>query len=220
MNESPPELKISPWWGIWVQPRATIRHLVETDPKMHFWVLAVFYGVVRVVSWGIQIGIGDYFQPAEVALFILFVGPLAGIFGIYVTGALLQISGRMFGGEATGTQIRAVLAWAAVPMSVLSFVGMFPLLSLFGSRIFTSSDPQVAAVLLGQGTVGSFLGSGLGTWWTMLEAIGSLFYLIIVVGGYAEVQRFGVLKALGTFMIAVSGLLLGALCMAMLSLPF
>lgn len=214
MNESTPELKISPWWGIWIQPRQTIRYLVDSDPKMHFWVLVVFYGVVRVVSWGMQIGIGDFFQPAEVALFILAVGPLAGIFGIFVIGSLLQISGRMFGGEATGPQIRAVLAWGVVPMSVLSLVGMFPLLLMFGSRVFVGSDPQVAAILFGEGGVGQFLNSGLGAWWAMLEGAGSLYSLVTIVRGYAEVQQFGIWKALGTFFIAVAGLLLGTFCMS------
>lgn len=219
MSESPPEqsipeLKISPWWGIWVQPRQTIRYLVDTDPKMHFWVLAVFYGVVRVVSWGMQIGIGDFFQPAGVAAFILLVGPLAGVFGIFVTAGLLQIAGRLFGGKATGPQLRAVLAWAAVPMSVLSFVGMVPLLFLFGQQVFIGSDPQMAAILFGQGDVGTFLGSGLGAWWAVLEGAGSMYYLITVVRGYAEVQQFGIWKAVGTFILAVSGLFLGALCMA------
>lgn len=219
MNEPPPELNISPWWGIWIQPRQTIRYLVNIDPKMHFWVLVVFYGVVRVVSWGMQIGIGDFFQPAEVAIFFLLVGPLAGAFGIFVVGALLQISGRMFGGQATGPQIRAVLAWGAVPMSVLSLVGMIPLLVLFGSRVFIGSDPQVSAILFGEGDVVRFLGSGLGAWWAMLEGAGSLFSLVTVVRGYAEVQQFGIWKALGIFFISVAGLLLGTLCMAVVLSP-
>jgi len=219
MSETTPVAEISPWWGIWFQPRQTFRWLVDTDPKLHFWVLAVFYGLVRVVSWSIQMGVGDIFRPAEVAIFMLAAGPLAGIFGIFVTAGLLQIIGRMFGGQAKGLQLRAVLAWAAVPMNVLTFAGFFPLLMAFGSRVFVSSDPQVAASLFGHGAAAGFLGSGLSAWWNILETAGALYYLVIAVIGYAEVQQFGFWKAVGTFFIAVGALMLVALCLALLSVP-
>lgn len=219
MNETAPGLEISPWWGIWVQPRQTLRWLVDTNPKLHFWILAVFYGLVRVFSWSIQMGVGDIFQPAEVAVFMLVAGPLAGIFGIFVTAGLLQIIGRIFGGEAKGPQLRAVLAWAAVPMNVLTFVGVFPLLLMFGSQVFVPSDPQVAAILFGKGAAAGFLGSGLSAWWNILETVGALYYLVVAVIGYAEVQQFGTWKALGTFFIAVGGLMLVALCLALIGAP-
>jgi len=219
MNETSPSVEISPWWGIWFQPRQTFRWLVDTDPKLHFWVLAVFYGLVRVVSWSVQMGVGDIFQPAEVAVFMLVAGPLAGVFGIFVTAGLLQIIGRVFGGQAKGPQLRAVLAWAAVPMNVLGFVGLFPLLLMFGSRVFVSSDPQVAAILFGKGAQAGFMGSGLSVWWNVLETVGALYYLVVAVIGYAEVQQFGIWKAVGTFFIAVGGLMLLALCLALLSVP-
>ncbi len=218
MNETSPSVEISPWWGIWFQPRQTFRWLVDTDPKLHFWVLAVFYGLVRVVSWSAQVGIGEIFQPAEVAVFMLVAGPLAGVFGIFVTAGLLQIIGRVFGGQAKGPQLRAVLAWAAVPMNVLSFVGIFPLLMVFGSQAFVSQGSQVAAALIGKGSQ-TGLGSGLSLWWNILESAGALYYLVVAVIGYSEVQQFGIWKAAGTFFIAVGGLMLLALCLALLSVP-
>jgi len=219
MSEATPGLEVSPWWGIWFQPRQTFRWLVDTDPKLHFWVLAVFYGLVRVFSWSIQMGVGDVFQPAEVAVFMLVAGPLAGVFGIFVTAGLLQIVGRVFGGQAKGQQLRAVLAWSAVPMNVLTFVGVFPLLTMFGSRVFVPSDPRVASILYGSGIGTNFLGSGLMAWWTILETAGALYYLVVAVIGYAEVQQFGIWKAVGTFFIAVGALMLVALCLALIGAP-
>jgi hypothetical protein len=150
---------------------------------------------------------------------MLVAGPLAGVFGIFVTAGLLQIVGRMFGGQAKGPQLRAVLAWAAVPMNVLTFVGVFPLLTMFGSRVFASSDPQVAAIMSGSGLGANFLGSGLMAWWTILETAGALYYMVVAVIGYAEVQQFGIWKAVGTFFIAVGALMLVALCLALLGAP-
>ncbi len=215
MTESSPVSIINPWWRIWMQPRETIRHLVATDPKMHFWILAVFYGVIRAASWSLQVTLGDYFSPSGVAVFILLGGAVAGIIGIYLTAWLLELVGKVFGGPANGQHIRTVLAWAAIPMNVLVFVGFLPLLALFGSGAFTSTDPQARYFLYGQ-AAGGFLGSGLIAWRTILDMVGSLYYLVIAVIGFAEVQKFGFWKAAGTFFIVMGGLLLGAFLLALL----
>ena len=207
---------INPWWRIWMQPRQTIRYLVETDPKMHFWILAIFYGVIRAFSWALQIAMGDYFSPSGVAAFILFGGTIAGIIGIYLTAWLLELVGNLFGGLASGEQIRAVLAWAAIPMNVLVVVGFLPMLVLFGSRVFTTTDPQVQYFLNSKAGTAGFLGSGLVTWQASLDLIGSIYYLVIALLGFAEVQKFGLWKAAGTFFIVMGGLLLVALALGML----
>jgi hypothetical protein len=217
MSEPASNSIINPWWRIWMQPRQTIRYLIETDPKMHFWILAVFYGVIRAFSWALQITMGDYFSPSGVAAFILIGGPIAGIIGIYLTAWLLELIGNLFGGLASGEQIRTVLAWSAIPMNVLVIIGFLPMLVLFGSRIFTTTDPQVQYFLNSQSGTAGFLGSGLVTWQTSLDLIGSLYYLVIAVVCFAEVQKFGLWKSAGTFIIVLGGLLLGVLALGMLS---
>lgn len=205
----------NPWWGIWVQPRKTIRRIIETDPKMNFWVLVVFYGVIRAISWGIQTGVGDYYSPAEVAGFILFGGPLIGITGVYLTGALLRMVGRLLGGAADGQHVRTVLAWAAVPMNVLVIMALFPFLMMFGQRVFSVQDPQVQRVMFGGGSIAGILGGGLTLWRMMLEIAGSFYYIAIVIIGISEVEKFGVWKSTGIIFIVVGGLLLFSLCLAL-----
>ena len=50
MNQPISSPEFNPWWRIWIQPRQTIRYLINTDPKMHFWALAVVYGIIRAVT--------------------------------------------------------------------------------------------------------------------------------------------------------------------------
>jgi hypothetical protein len=216
MNEPVESPALNPWWGIWVQPRQTLRTIVDTDPKMHFWVLVAFYGLMRAVSWGVQIGLGNIFSPAGVAGFILIMGPIAGIFGVYLTGALLGLLGRSMGGKATPQQIRTVLAWGAMPMSVLALLALLPYVFMLGPLIFSTADPLVAQIMQGQGIPSRIQGDGLSVWRTILELTGSFYYIWIVVVGYAEVQKIHVVKSIGIFFIVMGGLVLLGLCFALI----
>ena len=215
MNESVESPELNPWWGIWVQPRQTLRQIIDTDPKMHFWVLVTFYGLMRAVSWGVQVGLGNMFSPAGVAGFILIIGPIAGIVGVYLTGALLGLVGRPMGGKGTPQQIRMVLAWAAMPMSVLALLALLPYIFMLGPLIFSTADPLVEQILQGQGVTSGFQGDGLSMWRTILELTGAFYYIWIVVVGYSEVQKIGVVKSIGIFFIVMGGLVLLGLCLAL-----
>ncbi len=215
MNDSAERSALNPWWAIWVNPRHAIQSVMAENPKTHFWVLAIFYGVMRTVSWGVQVGLGDYFPPAGVAGFIVFFGPLVGIASIYLLGSLMGSLGRAMGGQAESHQIRAVLAWAAVPMNVLLILGLFPFLMMFGQRIFSIEDPMVQRIMYGQGAMAGFLGGGLSMWKVILDLAGSLYYIMIAVVGLAEVQKFGLWKSAGVFSIVMGGLLLLGLLLAL-----
>jgi hypothetical protein len=208
---------LNPWWWIWVQPRETIRWIVDTDPKLHFWLLAVFYGVLRAMDWGIITGVGDEFTPAGVAGFIAIAGPIGGIAGVYLTASLLGIVGRMMGGKAEGVEIRAVLVWAAMPMSVLTLISLVPYFMMLGPRVFSAQDPLVQRIVHGNGISASFLGGGLASWKALLDMVGSLYYLLIGLTGFAEVQKFGLLKAVGVFFVVMGGMLLIGLCIALIA---
>ena len=214
--ETPETVELNPWWGIWVQPRQTLRTILATNPKMDFWVLVAFYGLVRAVSWGVQVGLGDYFSPSGVAGFILIIGPIAGVIGVYLTGALLGLVGRSMGGKAEPAHIRAVLAWAALPMSVLTLLALLPYMLMLGPLIFSAADPLVRQILLGQGLSSGFAGDGLSVWRTIFELTGTIYYSIIVVVGYSEAQKFPVVKSIGIFFIVLGGLLLMGLCFALI----
>jgi len=215
MSEPAYSLEFNPWWRIWVQPRQTIRYLVNTDPKMHFWVLAIVYGIVRAVTWSMDVSLGDYISPSGVAGFILFGGALAGIIGVYLTASLLELTARLLGGRAEGQHIRAVLVWAGVPMNALVIIGFIPLAAMFGTSIFSSTNPNMQQLLFGQSAATNIIGQGLLMWRTLMELIGALYYLAIIAIGLSEVENFNIWKSIGILMIVFGGLFLLLLCLAL-----
>lgn len=217
--EEPPILpeyqNFDPWWRIWFQPRRTFAYLMAVDPKMHFWLLAAFYGITAAVSWGIDTAMGDYLSPSEVTLFIVFGGATSGIIGIFFTGSLLRLVGRIFGGKAESQHVRAVLVWAAVPMNVLTMLSLFPLMGMFGSDVFTSTTPRLQHILMGQELTADLVGMGLFLWRSALELVGALYYIVLVIIGFSEVEKINIWKSLGVFVIVYGGLLLlMGLCLA------
>ncbi|HKJ27891.1 MAG TPA: YIP1 family protein [Anaerolineales bacterium] len=210
---------LNPWWRIWLQPRKTIQSLITTDSRIHFWVLAVFYGIIRAASLSMDIALGDHIPPSDVALFILAAGSFSGIISIFFLSSLLKIVGGLLGGSAESKHIRTVLVWATVPLNVLTVLGLFPLISLFGADIFTT-DPKVQQFLFGQGMTANFIGQGLLLWRNLLELIGSLYYLLILIIGYADIQKFNIWKSIGAFVIVFGGMLLMlAACLTLSPLP-
>ena len=214
MSEEFVSEEINPWWYIWVQPRQTIRYLVDTDPKMHFWVLVIFYGLIRAVSTGIQASLGDIFSPRQVAGFILIAGPLAGVIGVYFTASLLELASRLLGGQAEGQHIRTVLAWATLPMVVLVIVGMLPSLAMFGSSVFIQPAARIQQLFFSQGNGSDLLTRGLLGWSVGLDFVGSIYFLVVTVIGLAEVQNFSFWKATGTVLLVFGGLFLSVICLA------
>lgn len=214
MSEEFAPAEINPWWHIWVQPRQTIRHLVDSDPKMHFWVLVIFYGLIRAVSTGIQASLGEVFSPRQIAGFILIAGPLAGVIGVFFTASLLELVSRLFGGQAEGQHIRTVLAWATLPMVVLVLVGILPSLAMFGSGVFTQPAARIQQLFFSQGNAADLLTRGLLGWSAGLEIIGSIYFLVVTAIGLAEVQNFSFWKAAGTVFLVFGGMFLSVICLA------
>jgi hypothetical protein len=218
MSEESISPAMNPWWGIWVQPRQTIRYLAETDPRMHFWVLVVFYGIISAVESGITASLGDIFSPREVAAFILLAGPLSGVIGVYLTGGLLALVGKIFGGQAENQQIRMVLAWATLPLNMLIILGLLPLLAMVGGQVFSSTDPFMRQFLFGSGPRVNFLANGLMTWKLLVDVAGLIYYLTVAIVGFAEVQNFSIWKSVGTFFVVLGGILLSLMCLATIGL--
>jgi hypothetical protein len=100
-------------------------------------------------------------------------------------------------------------------LNVLTILSLFPLISLFGSDIFTSTNPQMQQMLFGRGMTANFIGQGLMLWRNLLELIGSLYFLAIIIIGFSEAEKLNILKSIGAFVIVFGGLLLVmAICLS------
>ncbi|HLX05951.1 MAG TPA: YIP1 family protein [Candidatus Binatus sp.] len=110
---------ITPFFTIWTEPRATIRRVVETDPKRYVIALAAIGPAVSALAnqWSKAIDNNanlSVLWPLEVALAVAF-GAVIGIVSLYISGAILRWSGGLIGGVASQVEMRAALAWAQVP---------------------------------------------------------------------------------------------------------
>ncbi len=103
---------------MWSQPRNTIRDIAFNRPRFGVYFLASIYalqGFFFYANWW-SLGIRERY-PLYLALGIV-LSPLVGILWLYLTGALFYLSGKLFHGQASLLQIRALVAWSAIPFTI------------------------------------------------------------------------------------------------------
>lgn len=201
---------VSPWLSIWIHPRRTIRHIVETDPDRYVLLLVAIAGIGSSLDKASIRSAGDRFALGTILLAALIVGPVAGIAMLYLGGALLRWTGRWIGGRATSRDIRCAIAWAGV-VSIWAMILWVPQLLIFGKEIFTTETPMIDASLL---LMALFLALG------AIDIILGIWALVVFLKCLGEVQGFSAWKALGNILLAclvVLGPLLGIASVALLS---
>src|SRR5262245_59744490 len=186
----------NPLLSIFFYPRATIRHVVSTNPELHLAVLitlAAFFNSLdrasgrnfgdRISMWMI-IGLSLLFAPIAV--------PLSKI-GAIVSRWL----GAKLGGVATREQVRASMAWSAVPAIAGSMVFVPIPLVVFGEEMFRSETPLMddsnPLVVLGL---------------LLLPLVFAIWSVITALQTYAEVNKFSAWRSLGAGLLGMV-LLLG-----------
>lgn len=173
--QSPPS-----WRTIWFRPQATIKAISErpTTPAVPF--LAALAGVVSILGFGF----GGPWQAIVVAALL---GPVLGIARLYIDGALTWLFGRVLGGRASQSTLRAALAWSSAPMVVALFISLASFL-VFGQEFAQqiNSDAIENPFVTGVAIVFALL-----TLW-------SVFLLVRTVGA---VQGFGIFRSLANALL-------------------
>jgi len=195
----------SPLVTIWDSPRATIRRIVDTNPRRG--VNLLFFAAGAVSGLHAVAGQLDDFRLPWVAATAASV-----LFGfLYVpVGHLNALYRRWFasllGGSATRIEIAASSAWSAVPIVLGHGAIWLVEFGLYGAEVLAAERPTMdAASPLLRTTLQ--LGTALFTLWSMT----------ISVVGFAEVNRFSVLRAVATSVLAsglvaaIAGLAIAAL---------
>jgi hypothetical protein len=127
---------ISPWFTICFSPRATIRKIVDTDPK-HFVIgIAWVAGALAALDLEMQFNGGstpsvlqfvtDWFSamgPFALAG-LAFVLGVVGVAMLFVLGYLYRWSGGILGGTATAVEVRAALGWTQVAGIYVTVIGV------------------------------------------------------------------------------------------------
>jgi hypothetical protein len=177
---------LSPWTSIWLRPRATIQHIVDTELEKRVLALAALSGIVQTLDNASGRNLGDTLPFPVVLGLILVLGPFVGLISVYLWAWLLRSTGRWLGGQGTLAQLRTAIAWGSVPM-ITGGVLLLLILVLIGPELFTESTPRLDA----QPTL-AIVVLGL----ILVQVVLTLWSVVTLLKCVAQVQRFSVWRAL------------------------
>jgi hypothetical protein len=154
---------ISPFFSIWIEPRATIRRLVDSDPTRNVLALAAIAPAINslISQWSAVIN-GTAHPSVLWPLWVAFSVAIQGAFGIlflYIFGAVFRWSGSLLGGTATNVEVRAAQAWSQVPAIVAEIILLFalfagvPMPKMLPGRL-PLIDPAFYKVMVVEGVLG------------------------------------------------------------------
>jgi len=154
---------ISPFFSIWIEPRATIRRIVESDPTRNVLALAAIGPAINslISQWSAVIN-GTAHPSVLWPLWVAFSVAIQAAFGIlflYIFAAVFRWSGSLLGGTATGAEVRAALAWSQVPAIVAEIILLFalfagvPMPKMLPGRL-PLIDPAFYKVMVVEGVLG------------------------------------------------------------------
>ena len=135
---------LNPWTSIWLRPRATIQHIVDTELEKRVLPLAALSGIVQTIDNASGRNLGDTLPFPLVLGLILVLGPFVGLISVYLWAWLLRWTGRWLGGRATLAQLRTAIAWGSVPM-ITGGVPLLLSLLLLGPELFMEHTPRLDA---------------------------------------------------------------------------
>jgi hypothetical protein len=180
-----------PFVDMWLHPRETTRAILSGDPTYYVLPIAAAGGLWQAIDRLATKNAGDTLSMPVLLMVAFAIGPLGGIFGLYVGGWLVHRSGRWIGGEATATEVRASMAWGSVP-AMWGGLLWIPAIALTGSALFMAEIPgTVSPVLLLIAGGLLFIQAGTGVW-SFVTGLKSL----------SEVQGFSSWRALGNVLLA------------------
>ncbi len=204
---------IGPFFGIWIEPRQTIRRIVDSDPRRNVIALALIGGGLGSLesAWFTALGnpasIGPLW-PIGVALRVAF-GAVWGVIGLYFGAWLLGLFCRLLGGIASQLQMRAALAWASIPDITATFLSVTAVVAgIFDPPHFHHGRMPTMT--------GSTVELGL------FNAVFVLWGLVIQMKCVGEVNRFSAWRALGAVLLmaaVIVALVLALVFIAEIGLP-
>jgi Yip1-like protein len=128
----------SPYVGICIRPRATIREIVDRDPRDRVIALVLVAAVIGALASAVS---GYRYDPTAftiagkpipltaphtsrmIRLWTLVLVPVLAVPLLYINGALLRWTGSLLGGTAKPVEVRAAIAWPRVMAIVIALLG-------------------------------------------------------------------------------------------------
>ncbi len=176
----------NPWLSIWVEPRKTIRSIVNTNPKSGLVALCVIYGLPLALNLAQNFALTDTIPVWAILIGALLVSAFLGIIGISISSWLLSFTGKWIGGKGSFQHVRAAVAWSNVPNAV-TIIMWIVLFGIFGAQILNKNFSEMQFVGYQAGTLFLVM---------LIESIVSVWGFIILINTLAEVQGFSIWRAL------------------------
>jgi hypothetical protein len=190
-GEAAGDIWVEAWLSIWVRPRATIRRIIDADPRKFAVGIAFVAGALAMVNIRASLVNAPmphmhmrmpHIGPLGLALAALFMGAV-NVAMLFLFGALYRWSGAMLGGAADAVQVRAALAWAQVPEIYLTVVGIIvTALGLAGAP--AGVYPQHSA-------------------FGLIEGVVTIWAFVISLKCLGEVHGFSAWRALGSVLLGL-----------------
>lgn len=188
-----------PWFKIWIKPRGTIREIINYDTGYLTIPLALISGFAQALDRSIGRSAGDNIDLIILIPLIMILGPIAGLFALFVGGAILSWVGGLLGGEGSREEVMTALAWSSIPQ-ILVIVLDLGLIAILGGEAFTSITPQFDARI--QQDLFAALFYSLILIGIMITAIViSVWSIILYIKCIAEAHRFSVWRSIATILI-------------------
>lgn len=180
-----------PWKTIWLNPRSTIRRIVEHEPRKHLLRLMILGGIAHALSYASAVNLADIISPGEILAMSLIAGPLSGFVALSLGGWVLHWISNKLRGEATLHETRMAMAWSWAPI-----IYLLPLWGvkyiLFQNELFQADKSFLQSQSL-LNALWEFFG--------FVDFLIAIWGLYILFSALAEVNRFSVWRALGAYVL-------------------
>lgn len=103
---------------MWTKPQSTIRAIVLHRPSYGIYLLAMLYALQGFFFYANWWSLGVRANYALYLLLGILLSPLLGLLWLYVGGELFYLTGHLFKGKGTRKELRAALAWSALPYTL------------------------------------------------------------------------------------------------------
>ena len=130
---------LNPWFSIWIMPRATMRQILDTNPRRLVHVLAILGGIIEAMGSHIPRHLLNLDLGPIVAIKIVS-GVCAGLLVLYLASFMLWMTGKWVGGLGSFVAVRAVVGWSNVPRIWIALLWL-PLLAYMGTEAL-NFDPE------------------------------------------------------------------------------
>jgi Yip1 domain len=184
---------VDSWLTIWYRPRATMRRIVDTDPRKFVLGIAWLAGALALLNS--QVAVATLDLPANAPHFprlgptgitiAAFLFGVLGVVGLYGVAALYRWAGGILGGTATAVEVRAALAWSQVPG--IYFIVVTIIATMLG--LYTAPAPHSVSPL------------------NLVETVVGFWVLVISLKCLGEVHRFSAWRALGAILLGTLAIL-------------